>query len=253
MLFEARARASLAAYLTFFHSARGLAMISFDPSGKGIERVAFEWGRSMVRHAGVEVEVHGLRPEHFDAPFVVMANHASHFDIPILLSVLPRCPGFLAKKELFDFPVFGPAMRGIHCVPIDRVDRRQSLEAIDAAAGLVRAGGRLVVFPEGTRGDGRSLQALKKGPFHLVQRARVPIVPVGLSGTAAICPRDIFKVYPGKVIVRFGEPIMFPEERPVNLASERHAVMETVAAELSRLSGMPREAPRRRASVPPAS
>jgi 1-acyl-sn-glycerol-3-phosphate acyltransferase len=240
MPFEDRARATVATYLTFFHSVRGLAGLAADRSGARTQRVALEWGKSMAKHAGVETEVHGLRPELFDAPVIVMANHASHFDIPILLSVLPRCPGFLAKKELFDFPVFGPAMKGIRCIPIDRADRKQSLEAIEEAAALVREGGRLVVFPEGTRGDGAKLRSLKKGPFHLVQRARVPIVPVGLSGTAAVCPRDNFKVYPGKVVLRFGEPITFDPSRPQNLGAERTALMDRVADALSALSGLPR-------------
>jgi 1-acyl-sn-glycerol-3-phosphate acyltransferase len=240
MLFEDRARATVATYLTFFHSARGLAALAVDRSGAKIQRVALEWGQSMAEHAGVEVEVHGLRPELFDSPVIVMANHASHFDIPLLLSAMPRCPGFLAKKELFDFPIFGPAMKGIRCIPIDRSDRKQSLDAIEKAAGLVREGGRLVVFPEGTRGNGRQLRALKKGPFHLVQRARVPIVPVGLTGTAAVCPRDNFKVYPGRVTIRFGEPITFAPERPQNLTAERRVLMDRVADALSSLSGLPR-------------
>jgi 1-acyl-sn-glycerol-3-phosphate acyltransferase len=240
MLFEDRARASVATYLTFFHSVRGLAGLAVDGSGARTQRVALEWGKAMAKHAGVETEVHGLRPELFDSPVIIMANHASHFDIPLLLSVLPRCPGFLAKKELFDFPIFGPAMKGIRCIPINRADRKQSLEAIEEAAGLVREGGRLVVFPEGTRGNGKDLRSLKKGPFHLVQRARVPIVPVGLVGTASICPRDTFKVYPGKVTIRFGEPIVFEKERPQNLAAERRALMDRVAEALSDLSGLPR-------------
>ena len=154
---EDRARASLAISLTMFHSARGLASLMVDSSGAGIRQVALDWGKSMVDVSGAQIEVHGLRPELFDSPFILMANHASHYDIPILLSVVPRCPGFLAKKELFDFPIFGPAMKGIQCVPIDRADRKQSLEAIEKAADVVRTGGRLVVFPEGTRGTGRAL------------------------------------------------------------------------------------------------
>jgi 1-acyl-sn-glycerol-3-phosphate acyltransferase len=241
VLFDDRVRASVATYLTFHHSARGLAKLAFDRSGAGIQRVALEWGKSMAESAGARVEVEGLDPRVFDAPVVIMANHASHFDIPLLLSVLPRCPGFLAKRELFDFPIFGPAMRGIHCIPIDRADRKQSLEAIERAADLLRSGGRLVVFPEGTRGDGDRLQALKKGPFHLVQRARVPIVPVGILGSAAICPRDTFKVYPGTVTMRFGAPITFSAERPANMTAERTALMDRVAGALSELTGLPRE------------
>ncbi len=239
MMFEDRLRASVATYLTFHHSARGLAKLAFDRSGAGTQRVALEWGSAMAASAGARVEIEGLDTRVLDAPFVIMANHASHFDIPLLLSVLPRCPGFLAKKELFEFPIFGPAMKGIHCIPIDRADRKQSLEAIERAADLLRTGGRLVVFPEGTRGDGERLQALKKGPFHLVQRARVPIVPVGIVGSAAICPRDTFKVYPGNVTIRFGEPITFAPERPSNMAAERNAIMGRVATALSELTGLP--------------
>jgi 1-acyl-sn-glycerol-3-phosphate acyltransferase len=173
-----RARATLATSLTFYHSARGLAGLFVDKSGARTQQVALDWGKQMAEAAGVETTVEGLRPDVFDAPVVIMANHASHFDIPILLSVLPRCPGFLAKKELFKFPVFGPAMKGIKCVPIDRADRKQSLEAIEQAAEVVRTGGRLVVFPEGTRAAPGAVLPLHPGVAALASRTGLPVTPV---------------------------------------------------------------------------
>ncbi len=239
--FNGRPRAIFVSSLTLLHSARGLASLARDGSGAGIREVARAWGRTMVEQSGIELRVEGLQRDFFEQPFILMANHASHLDIPILLAALPRCPGFLAKKELFDLPIFGPAMRGIECIPIDRSDRKQSLEAIDRAAAQLRAGGRLVVFPEGTRGDGKRLQALKKGPFHLVQRARVPLLPVGIAGSSAVCARDDFRVYPGPVTVRFGQPIFFSPERPKSLGRERKWLMDQVSSALSELSGLPRE------------
>jgi len=82
-------------------------------------------------------------------------------------------------------------------------------EAIEKAARRVREGASVVIFPEGTRSKDGNLLPFKKGGFSLAVRAMVPIVPVGISGTARLQPKGSF--IPGKtgaVYINIGEPIV---------------------------------------------
>jgi 1-acyl-sn-glycerol-3-phosphate acyltransferase len=181
-----------------------------DPSGERTRRYARFWGKSLCRTCGIRLTVRGGQGIDWSRPVIVMANHQSYIDIPVLYAALPDAPGMLAKRELFRVPVFGAAMRAMRCIPIDRNNRRQSFESLRQAADLVRKGNSIVVFPEGTRSPDGCIQELKKGPFHLVDMAAVPVVPVGIRGTRAALARDGVLVRSADVEVAVGLPRTLP-------------------------------------------
>jgi 1-acyl-sn-glycerol-3-phosphate acyltransferase len=193
---------------TLAMSEAAIASSLLDPSGVTTRRLARFWGRNMCRVCGIEVSTEGGNDVEWTRPVIVMANHQSYFDIPVLYAALPEPFGMLAKQELFRLPVFSAAMRGMRCVPIDRGNRRQSFESLRQAAEQVRSGNSIVVFPEGTRSPDGRIQELKKGPFHLAEMARVPIVPVGIRGTRQALARDGVLVRSAKVHVSIGAPIL---------------------------------------------
>ena len=165
------------------------------------------WARGLLGAWGVRLEVEGgetLRP---DRSYVVMPNHQSHVDIPVLFAALPAVPSFLAKKELARVPVLGAALRAGRHVLVERGDRESSRQALDEAARQVADGRTVVVFPEGTRSTDGSLGDLKRGGFLIAKRARVPIVPIRIDGTARVLPVGARTPSPGRVRVRIGEPI----------------------------------------------
>jgi 1-acyl-sn-glycerol-3-phosphate acyltransferase len=135
-----------------------------------------------------------------------MSNHLSWFDIPTLAGSLPRYK-FVAKAELFKVPVFGPAIRAIGMVPIERQNRKAAFGAYDVAAAKVRAGNSIVVFPEGSRGSDYRIRPFKKGPFVLAIAAGVPIVPVLLHGTHDVFPKGSMLVRSGPVDIHLLEPV----------------------------------------------
>jgi 1-acyl-sn-glycerol-3-phosphate acyltransferase len=155
----------------------------------------------------MEVTVSGA--DGFDAsePHVFMCNHQSHMDIVALFQGLPLSPGLLAKRELRDVPLFGRAMDAGGHVFVDRQNREDAFRAIEKAAAQVAAGKSLVVFPEGTRSAPGTVKRFKKGGFHLAKQARVPIVPVGIRGTAAVLPKHSRGLRPGAVSLHLGEPL----------------------------------------------
>lgn len=234
---EERARACLAVGITLGMSEVSAVLQLFDGSGKSARACARRWGEYMVRGLDIDLAVHFRGPVEWERPMVVMANHNSHLDIPVLYAALPRVFGMLAKKSLFRFPIFKQAMTGIGCVPIERGDRERAKVAIDRAANLVRGGQSIVVFPEGTRGDGRGVYPFKMGGFHLVRAAGVPVLPVGIRGTAAVCPKNTFKVFPGTVEVHVGT-LMEPTEPPA-VPMHKDPFVRSVRDEIAALSGYP--------------
>jgi len=114
-------------------------------------------------------------------PVIVASNHQSYFDPPALGSSISREMHFFAKKELFDVLVLGWLIRHFNSIPVRRgVYDPASLNRVAEA---LEAGGGLIMFPEGTRGDGKTLMEPKPGIGMIAKRSRPSIVPAYISGT----------------------------------------------------------------------
>ena len=152
------------------------------------------WAESLVRLARVEIDVTGLEHMAADETFVVMSNHQSLYDIPVLYQALSRPMRMVAKKELFRIPFFGHAMTAAEFVRVDRGNRRQAFEAIDRAKELVESGLDIWIAPEGTRSKNGDLGEFKRGGFHLALGTGARILPVTLSGTARVMPTSGLRI-----------------------------------------------------------
>lgn len=171
--------------------------------------VAHLWGRACLRIAGVTVAVEGLHHIAAGQRYVIMANHESGLDIPVLLTALPPSleVRFLAKKVLFDIPFLGWAMRSAGFIPVDREDRSTAAATIRQTLEEVAAGGSPLVFPEETWTlDGRLLP-FQRGGFLVAIKSGLPILPVGLEGPRVVLPPDEGLIRPQPVTVRIGGPI----------------------------------------------
>ncbi len=151
------------------------------------------WGIVSLWLAGVRLRVEGV--EHLpggDQPVIFAGNHQSNFDILCYFAGLRLQFRWMAKQELFRIPLFGLAMRRCGYISIDRRDRRKAMKSMLAAAEQIRNGTSVVIFPEGTRSEDGHLQEFKKGGFLIALKAQVPIVPVAISGSRNVLPRDRF-------------------------------------------------------------
>jgi 1-acyl-sn-glycerol-3-phosphate acyltransferase len=161
----------------------------------------------------VRREYVGLENFPAEPPYILVTNHLSVFDTPLLLTACPHTIRALAAAKHRRNPVYGPliAIMGSIWVRRGEVDRHALREALD----VLRGGGALGMAPEGTRARGTyALQEGKTGPAYLATRADVPLVPVGLTGTEQIkdnLPR--LRRTPVRVVV--GKPFRLPESGPV--------------------------------------
>lgn len=154
------------------------------------ERLTFKatsaWANSLLKVAGVRVNVHGLENLPKDQNVLFIGNHQGNFDIPIYISKIPVPKGFVSKIEVKKIPGVSTWMEYMHCVFMDRSNLRKAGEAIIQGVKVLKNGHSLVIFPEGTRSKGDKMGEFKAGSFKLATKSKVPIVPVTMSGSYKI-------------------------------------------------------------------
>lgn len=165
------------------------------------------WAKGCVWIAGIELEVHGLENVVRERNYVFVSNHASHLDIPILLSVLSNEVKMIAKKELARIPFFGLSLWLGGYIFIDRRNRSRAILSMEQAVEKIKKGKSVLMFPEGTRSPDGSIQPLKKGAFVLAIQSQVELLPIMVFNSNEILPKSHLGVRPGKVIVFLSEAI----------------------------------------------
>jgi 1-acyl-sn-glycerol-3-phosphate acyltransferase len=121
-------------------------------------------------------------------PALLIANHESYLD-PVLVGLAaPRQICYLARKGLFNHPLFGAFLRTVHTFPVDQ--EGVAKEGLKTVLELLKAGEVVLIFPEGERSwDGR-MQPLKPGVQLLIKRAQAPIIAAGVAGAFQALPRQ---------------------------------------------------------------
>ena len=182
-----------------------------DPSRNLSQVMARWWGAILVYIAGIPLQVEGLERLVPGQTYVYAANHRSNFDIFVLISTLPGKFLWVAKKSLFQIPLFGQVLTRMGYISVDRSNQAAAIRSLNYATARVKAGASMIIFPEGTRAIVGELLPFKKGVFIMALKAGQPIVPVSISGTRFIQPRASLRVRPGPVKVVISPPI-HPQE-----------------------------------------
>jgi 1-acyl-sn-glycerol-3-phosphate acyltransferase len=155
------------------------------------------WSKAVVENVRLTLHVSGrehLRP---GETYLVMSNHQSLYDIPVLFQVIGPNVRMVTKKELFTVPFFGAAMAAAGFIKIDRTDRHRAIRSLDEARQLLSSGTHVWIAPEGTRSRSGKLLPFKKGAFYLAFEAKLPILPVTLRGTRDVLAAKGVLSYPG--------------------------------------------------------
>ena len=166
----------------------------FSRDGNAPHLVARAWARSILFVSGIHVHVNGLENLNVGGSCILMPNHQSNFDIPVLLGCLPIQFRWLAKAELFKIPIFGRGMRGCGYISIDRSNRKSAFQSLAEAATKIRNGVSVLIFPEGTRSRDGKILPFKKGGFVLSVDAGVPIIPIVIFNTGSIMPKGRLRI-----------------------------------------------------------
>ncbi|MEM0978828.1 MAG: lysophospholipid acyltransferase family protein [Cyanobacteria bacterium P01_H01_bin.58] len=162
---------------------------------------------SPVFHSFFRGRIEGAQQVPQEGPLIIVANHASDFDPPLLSNCVQRPVSYMAKEELFRVPVLATAIRLYGAYPVKRGSADRS--AIRAALKQLEQGWAVGVFLQGTRTvDGRIPQP-KLGAALIAAKAQVPLLPVSLWGTHRILPKGAKLPRPLPITVRIG-PLIPP-------------------------------------------
>ena len=146
-------------------------------------------GVAMVRiNPAWRVHLSGERVENPRNPYVVVGNHLSNADIPIV-SHLPWEMKWVGKEELFKIPIVGWMMQLSGDIPVDRDDRRSAVQALRRALWYLERNCSVMFFAEGTRSPDGRLLPFKDGAFVAAVKAQVPILPVMVDGSQNALPK----------------------------------------------------------------
>lgn len=213
----------------------GVSLVSIlvDRTGNISHKCARIWSWLILVTTRVRLNISGVDRIQLGSAYVLICNHQSIYDIPILFWSLPLQLRIIAKASLGFFPVLGWHLRYTGHLLVNRNSPGSS--TLKQVARLMKRGHSLIVFPEGTRSvDGR-LGRFKRGLFLMAIKAGLPIVPVAVIGSRHIMKKGRLMTCPGEVGVVVHDPI------PTNgltlddvqtLADRAHSVIDATVSKL---------------------
>ena len=169
-------------------------------------------------------EITGLENLPTNGSYILAANHQSHSDPPIIGSCIKKTIYYIAKKELFEIPVFGWIIKRMHAFPVDRAIA--DIGALKNALKILHSGSPLLVFPEGTRYKPGKIRKLKKGAAMLSVATNSPVVPVAVINSDKL---SNFK----KIKVKFGVPMRF------DASEDYDSITNKIMSEIEKLKNEP--------------
>ena len=181
-----------------------------DISSLRIVQTAFKIIRFI---GGIHTTVIGYENIPKDKPVLFIGNHRGFFDTIISYSMMPGITGFVAKKEMLNYPFLRTWMKRVYCLFLDRDNIREGLKTILTAIDQVKNGISVFIFPEGTRnkGDELSLLPFHAGSFKIAEKSGCPIVPVALNNTINIFEGHLPYIKKTHVVLEYCSPIYMNE------------------------------------------
>lgn len=206
-----------------------------DPHSPLMTKIMERWAHRFLRLARTTMEVRGSENIDSSQSYVVVSNHRSDLDIPVDILATGLPIRFMAKKELFEVPVFGQTLRALGMIEVNRQQGASTHRVVNDAARLVSDHQySIVVYPEGTRSWDGTLQPFKKGAASVAIEHSMPILPVTIQGSD-----QAWKVggliRGGHVRVEIGEPILTEGLTRHEVASLTEQTRQVIEAAYARL------------------
>lgn len=166
---------------------------------------------------------------------IIAANHVSYLDPLLIGASYPEEIAYLAKEELFRFPLFRSLLHKLNTHPVKLGS--SNLNSLKTTWELIEKGEKVLIFPEGARSwDGQLVTPFQGGLGLLVSRAQCPILPCYVHGTYPIWPRGTTLPKPwGRTACVFGSPIPWSEFSDLGKKEKREAIRERTEGAIRKL------------------
>lgn len=154
------------------------------------------------------VEIHGAKNIPASTGYIVAYNHISLYEPPFILTFWPQQLEALAGADVFHRPAIGPLVRAYKAIPVKRGEYDRYV--LDLMMAILDAKKPLAIAPEGTRSHEASLQQARAGVAYMIDRAGVPVLPVGITGTTKNMLRRALKLQRPRLVMNIGQPFTPP-------------------------------------------
>jgi 1-acyl-sn-glycerol-3-phosphate acyltransferase len=164
-----------------------------------------------------------------EGPCIIAANHCSYLDPPLVGVACKRAIHYLARKSLLDIPILGPILPELNVIPVDQKNADRS--ALMGAIRVVKNGGAVLIFPEGTRSPDGELQPAQPGIGMILAKTGAPVIPMSICGSFEALPRGRMTPRLAPITVVVGKPLFFNELPTIREAYKKASdcVMDAVA------------------------
>ena len=180
----------------------------FDKNGFIHGKIMYWSSRIILWNCGIKLNINGSENLENISPAVIVMNHESALDIPVITACLTIQSRFMAKKELFRVPFFGWALSLGKHISIDRKNAKTAIRSINkGAAILVKKKFSIIVSPEGTRSPDGQIGKFKKGAFYIAKEFDLPIISITMMGNRYCVPNKSILAIPGKIDVIIDPPV----------------------------------------------
>lgn len=163
--------------------------------------------RFVLLGAGQIIKLEGKIPDPKEGPYLYLFNHQSLLDQFLIVGVIKEYVSAVGANYQFSWPIWGRLIKRLGAIPIVRQDLKKAIHSLSLAEDEIRKGTSFLLAPEGTRTLTGEMGEFKKGTFHLSLNTGVTIIPIGLIGAYNSKRKNDWRMYPGRITVRFGEPV----------------------------------------------
>lgn len=182
-------------------------VVGFVFSQDAADILAVTWSRLCCAIAPLRVRIQGKKNYTRHHAYVVVANHQSMADIPMIHGFIGLKIKWVMKKQLGEIPVFGPACRQLGCIFVDRGNPGTAIKSIETAKGKLSKKSSVLFFAEGTRSRDGKVMPFKKGAFIFAMETGLPILPITVKNSYKVLPPDSLDLTPGSVDIIVHRPI----------------------------------------------
>jgi 1-acyl-sn-glycerol-3-phosphate acyltransferase len=149
----------------------------------------------------------GKIPDPKNGPYLYLFNHQSLLDQFLIVGVIREYISAVGANYQFSWPIWGRLIKRLGVIPIMRKDLTKAIHSLSLAEDEIRKGTSFLLAPEGTRTLTGKMGEFKKGTFHLSLNTGVTIIPMGLIGAYNSKQKNDWRIYPGRITVRIGQPV----------------------------------------------
>ena len=199
----------------------------FVPSNK-LHKLARVIAWSVIISGGQWLRIRGNVPHKKNGPYLYLFNHQSIFDAFMIVASARHYFTGVGAVEQFSYPVWGFLAKKYGLIPIERKKIYSAIGSLAAVEAALQNGISAMIAPEGTRTLTGELGPFKKGAFHVAKNTGITIIPVALIGAFEAKNKNDWRIKPGVLLIRFGDPITKKDYEDLSIEDLRDLVRSKI-------------------------